>query len=113
MFMEDGDRMAEYAGERVRRAAKPLEVGALARDFEMSAAHEIAFDRFLAHDALDARDGGDRRIEQLSRPCCVEFGEQCFDGLLETRERHAAVARTRAPADRVPLEDDDARAALC
>ena len=89
----------------------PGGVGGRPGEREMARAHVIAIDRLVAHERLDQIEGVDRRAVEPIAQLGAVAGAQRARAPLEPGVDHPAVARRGAPAERLGLQDGDARPA--
>ena len=100
----------EHTGEHRLLFQECVEVRRLERRLQMAGACVLALDAFVFNQRLEPRDRVGRNVEQLSRANGSEALHERRHVELHAREHLAAVARARAPADLLTLDDDDDRA---
>ena len=104
--------MLEFACDHFRLPRIIVEVLLLAGDFQVSATREVAVDALFAHDLLDAIDRVQRRRIHAPGTLAPVPRDELVHSQLHAREHHAAVARTRAPADGLAFQHGNFGAAL-
>src|ERR1019366_3408023 len=73
---------------------------------------EFAGDLFRVHNTLGRADGLERRRVHAARQFASIHRDELVDAELHSGEHHAAVARTRAPADGFRFQHNDLRTAF-
>ena len=89
-----------------------VEMFLLAGDFQMPATRKVAVNRFVADDLLHAINRRQGRGIHPLRALATVHRDELVHAQLHPGKDHAAVARTRAPADGLRLENRDLRATL-
>jgi len=102
----------EIAGNDFNLPRIVIEMSRLAGDFKVPATGEVASDIFLFDDALNGIDGLKRGGVHAPREFASIHRNEFVDTQFQSRKHHAAVTRTRTPANSLRFEHDDFRAAL-
>src|SRR5262249_33686609 len=99
--------MVEHACQGLLLVAKRVEMRRLPRRLQVAAVLVLAVDRFFRDERLEPIDGGVADAEELARARLAESRHESRRIQLQPGEHLPAVARARAPADVLALEDDD------
>ena len=103
--------MIEFARDDLHLARIIVKVRLFACDFQMPGAREIARDVLFLNDALDRCNRLQRRGVHAPRQLAPVHRDQFVDAELQPGEHHAAIARTRAPANGFRFQHHHFRAA--